>query len=251
MHATPTCYGTWDESAPTCVGGFDPSYRNEATGSTVRDPCIYRDSCSMQTKQQQRLLPTTNLTKRYTPPVTPSSAYTPPRPITQYRPIARPPVTYTTPPAANQPARPAAPQQQHPQYIDPNAQFQQSVMLPMMQMMMQTMMQPAPAGAQGQVAAGPEQMLRMMQMMQMMQQMMPQHVERMPGTFPGMYQPPVNLSPVQLAATNFGVPSYLSSVESRKNGFWKPLGRELLRGSMKAVGQVLAHAADHYPFEND
>ena len=77
----PVCFGkSWEQHAPECAGGADPTHREEKidakTGdkyiSHVREPCGYFNECGsriqasrMQEAQQQQIIPTTSLTRAW------------------------------------------------------------------------------------------------------------------------------------------------------------------------------------------
>lgn len=247
--ARPHCFGTWEFKDAGCMGGFDPAYPG-----SVRPPCMFRESCSVQTeKGKGNVVPIARVTQQR------------PTSFGAVAAAAVPPAQHaTSAAAAAAPAfgtqhHAAVPVQHAPMSNDP-AHMMQNMMGMMMQNMMMGMMQPQPLDPANpnapRVPANFDMtsMMRMMLMFQMMQGMMPPPAPVVtappPGAFPGQYQAPVNLSPVQFAATSFAVPSYLSTREPRTGrGFWRPLGNELGRGVLKAVGQVLAHAADHYPID--
>lgn len=254
----PSCFGTWEAANPSCMGGFDPGYSG---GTTIRPPCLFRETCSLHsTKTTNNVVPLSRLTSGTFSAAanqvrTSTQAYTP-KPVQQsgmqVQQHYQPPGQFHVP----------AQNQQHLSHHQAQMNPMQMMMGRMMEQMMAQVMVPGPTGgthvdgaAKAATPFSMTDMMRMMMMMRMMGDMMESMnpvqkypvVEPPPGTFPGQYQAPVNLSPVQMAATNFGVPSYLSSREPRAGrGFWRPLGNEVLRGVMKAVGQVLAHGADHY-----
>ena len=83
-------------------------------------------------------------------------------------------------------------------------------------------------------------------------QMMPQPAYQPPQQ--QMYQyPQVVMPPVQMQATNFSMPAYLSTPEVRREGesFFAPLGREIFRATGKAFGHTLAAFFDHVSFGGD
>lgn len=82
-----------------------------------------------------------------------------------------------------------------------------------------------------------QQLMQMQMMMQMMQ--VP------PPVYPGNFQVHGNIDPIKMMAMNYGMPAYLSVLESRNDGFWGPLGREIFRGMGKALGHSIAHFFDN------
>ena len=107
---TPNCFGQqFDRSAPECVGGHDPAFRDEE-GGHVRPACEMVSSCSVRTTAQRQvqnpqLIPAANIVR---PPTTFNQAqarplYQPPAlagaPVVQQ---SRPPAAAYAPPYAQQ-----------------------------------------------------------------------------------------------------------------------------------------------------
>lgn len=47
----PSCFAKlWDGGSPECRGGVDPAYKNEETGSNLREKCRWFDMCGSKTQ---------------------------------------------------------------------------------------------------------------------------------------------------------------------------------------------------------
>lgn len=99
----PSCYGSlWDGTSPECRGGVDPAYKNEETGSNLRDRCKWFDSCGSRTqaaKQSQYVDPRNLVRNNVVPTIQPlqqpppfQSKFNPPPPVQQVIRPAYPPM---------------------------------------------------------------------------------------------------------------------------------------------------------------
>jgi hypothetical protein len=61
---------------------------------------------------------------------------------------------------------------------------------------------------------------------------------------------PLQIRPIEMMPVSHHMPAYLSEAETRLDGesYWAPLGREVVRGMVKAFGHSLAHFFDTVPF---
>jgi hypothetical protein len=67
----PPCFGkSWEKDAVECIGGLDPTWKNEQTGSHVREPCGYFSACGSRVQaakmeEASRLVPATSLARAW------------------------------------------------------------------------------------------------------------------------------------------------------------------------------------------
>ncbi len=69
----PPCFGkSWEKDAIECIGGLDPTWKDEATGSHVREPCMYFNTCGSRVQaakmeEASKLVPATSLARSWAP----------------------------------------------------------------------------------------------------------------------------------------------------------------------------------------
>lgn len=117
----PNCFGQqFDRTAPECVGGHDPAFRDDE-GGRVRPACEMVSSCSVRTtaqRQNPQLIPAAHIAR-------PPTAFNQPQP----RPMYQPPVVAGAP--VMQPYRPQG------AFVPPYAQHVQQAQHAGLQQMIQ------------------------------------------------------------------------------------------------------------------
>lgn len=223
----PECFGKlWDDKQSECAGGYDSGFVG-TNGSHIRPKCDFFESCKIRVmlaknNQQQQaggmVPPSALLRQQNQQPYPQQYPYPYQPPWNPWAPPQQPPVPGRQP--TGQPA------QQNQQMAPPGWQ--------------QFMAAPQPPG-----------MMPPWMMQQMMQQMMPPWGMPMPNPmYPQQVPFQMQTSPIQMMPVYYDMPAYLSVPEARRKGegFWRPMGRELLRGMGKAFGHSISSYFDKNSF---